>query len=258
MNPRLDGRLDEGSSVPLYHQLRDLIREAIVDGLWKPGDRLPTEDVLCQQYDVSKTTVRQALNSLVIEGRLARKRGKGTFVTEPVIDKGPIQLTSFSEEVRRLGFSPSSRLLKAEEIEASPRIAEALCIEPGDAVFMVERLRLGDGEPMAVQTAYLPASLFPGLLDQDLSTSLYGVLKAVYGVSVESATEVYYPVLLTASQAEELGMPSDKPLGLQAERRSDDENERRVEFACSILRGDRYRISIRLARGGGGPLVGMR
>ncbi len=258
MSPRIEGRLDEGSSVPLYHQLRDLIRQPIVDGHWKPGDRLPSEDVLCRQYDVSKTTVRQALNSLVIEGRLTRKRGKGTFVSEPVIDKGPIQLTSFSEEVRRLGFSPGSRLLKAAEIPASPQIAEALCIDPANAVFMVKRLRLGDGEPMAVQTAYLPASMFPGLLEQNLTASLYGVLKTVYGVIVESATEVYYPVLLSGSQAKQLGIAPDKPLGLQAERRSDDANGRRVEFVRSILRGDRYRISIRLARSGGGPLVGMR
>jgi GntR family transcriptional regulator len=241
-------RLDERSPVPLYHQLRELLLEKIESGEWKPGDRLPTEDELCEMFQISKTTVRQALNALAIEGWLRRKQGRGTYVAEPRIEQGPIELTGFSEEMRRRRLRPASKILELKEVPATRKISKELEIPQGESVLMIKRLRLADDEPMGVQTAYLPAALFPGLLDEDLSGSLYQILNDKYGLAPASATEVYYATLLDGDEAELLKASSSSPVGLVVERRALSQGERPIEFVSSIMRGDRYKISVRLVR----------
>lgn len=252
MKSWLAERLDERSPVPLYHQLREFLLERIESGEWQPGDRLPTEDELCERYQISKTTVRQALNSLATEGVLLRKQGRGTYVAEPKIEQGPIELTSFSEEMGRRGLSPSSKILELEEIPATRKIAKELDLTEDESVFMIKRLRLADDEPMGIQTAYLPAVLFPGLLNEDLSGSLYQILKEKYGLAPAFATEVYFATLLEGHEAELLKASSSSLVGLVVERRAFSQNECPIEFVSSIMRGDRYKISVRLVRSGVG------
>lgn len=250
--------LDERSPVPLYHQLRGLLLEKIESGEWKAGDRLPTEDQLCEMYQISKTTVRQALNSLAIQGFLNRKQGRGTYVAEPRIEQGPVELTSFSEEMRRRGLHPASKILELREIPATQKIAKKLELNEGELVFMIKRLRLTDDEPMGIQTAYLPANLFPGLLDEDLSGSLYQILEKEYNIVPAFATEVYYATLLDGHEADLLRAPSSSLVGLVVERRAFSQDGRPIEFVSSIMRGDRYQISVQLVRQGINRKAAMR
>jgi GntR family transcriptional regulator len=199
---------------------------------------------------VSKTTVRQALNGLVMEGLLRREQGKGTYVVGLRIEQGPTELTSFSEEMQRRGLRPASRVLKLAEISATQKIAKELELDEGEPVFMIKRLRLADDDPMGIQTAYLPASLFPGLLEEDLTGSLYRILEEKYGLIPAFATEVYYATLLDGHEARLLKAPSSSPVGLVVERRVLSQDGQPIEFVSSIMRGDRYKISVRLVRQG--------
>ncbi|MCK4392207.1 GntR family transcriptional regulator [Candidatus Bipolaricaulota bacterium] len=250
MKVMLTRRLDEQSPVPLYHQLRELLLEKIKSGEWTPGTCLPTEDEFCEMYQISKTTVRQALNSLAIEGWLRRKQGRGTYVAEPRIEQGPMELTSFSEEMRQRGLRPASKILELKEIPATSKIAKELELGESESVFMIKRLRLANDEPMGIQTAYLPAALLPGLLDEDLSGSLYQVLEEKYGIIPASAIEMHYATLLDGHEAELLGMSSSGSVGLVAKRRTFSQDGRPIEFVSSVMRGDRYQISILLVQRG--------
>ena len=152
-----------GAQLPLYHQLKTAILGDIQGGCWKPGDRLPTEDALIARFHVSKITVRQALRDLAAMGYIRRAQGRGTFVLHPPLEEGPRELTSFTGEMRGHGRVATSRVIEQEVVEAPGDIASRLDIAPGAPVFRLQRLRLADGEPMGLQTAYIPAALVPGI-----------------------------------------------------------------------------------------------
>src|SRR5919202_2889223 len=181
--------LDRASPVHLYHQLKLILRSKIENGEWKPGDQIPTEEELCERYRVSRITVKQAINGLVAEGLLYRQQGKGTFVATPKIEQGPERLTSFSEQMQQRGLRPGGTLLNRRVIPASKKVAEQLKLELGAPVIQIQRLRLADDEPMGIQTAHIPLSRCPQLLEEELGQqSLYKLL-AQYGIHLVSAME---------------------------------------------------------------------
>ncbi len=147
-----------------------------------PGSLVPTERVLTAELGTSRTTVRQALSELVGEGRLMRRQGSGTYVAEPKIS-WPLQMTSFTEQAAANGYTATAQLLDARRVRASEDVAHRLSIKAGGASFCIERLRLVDDTPMAVETSHLSAARFPGLITElRKSGSLYRVLSEVYGV----------------------------------------------------------------------------
>src|SRR6185503_15142116 len=149
--------------VPLYHQVKTSILSRIETGQWRPGDRLPSEDELADHFKVSKITVRQALRELAQLGHIRREQGRGTFVQRPPLVEGPRKLTSFTEEMRRQGIQSTSEVLEQGVVGASSDVASVLGIHEDEPVFRLRRLRLADGDPMGVQTAYLPMRLVPGI-----------------------------------------------------------------------------------------------
>jgi len=242
------GRIDKRSPLPLYAQLEALLLERIKQGEWQPNDRLPAEHELAGEYGVSKVTVRQALAHLAHAGVLRREQGRGTFVAEPRLQQGPRELTSFSEEMRRRGLRPSSVVLEGELIAAGPSVAEKLDLRESDRVFRFKRLRLADGAPMGLQTAYVPADLAPGLLEADLAaSSLYEVLSLRYGLVPVRAREIHCARVADAEEARWLGLPQGSAV-LAAERVSFLENGRPLELVYSVMRGDRYQIVLDLTR----------
>ena len=233
--------------IPLYHQLRQALRDRIAAGEWRPGDQVPTLRELCQLYGVSRITAIQALGALAHEGVLARKQGKGTFVAEPKIEHGPVRLLSFTEDIARRGHMPGSRILKLARIPASQTIAARLELAPGDAVVLLRRLRLTDGRPMGVQNAYLPDDLFPGLAEiREPIDSLYRLLDVRYGVVPTKATESYEPIVVDDEIGSLLGVRRGVP-AFSVERVTRDQRNRLVEFTVSVLRGDRYKVVLDLA-----------
>ena len=179
--------------VPLYHQVKTSILRRIETGQWRPGDRLPSEDELAEGFKVSKITVRQALRELAQIGHIRREQGRGTFVQRPPLVEGPRQLTSFSEEMRRQGVQASSAVLEQGIVPASADVASTLGIAEDEPVFRLRRLRLADGDPMGVQTAYIPARLVPRIEDIEFSrSSLYDVLSGHYNLVPASAHETHF------------------------------------------------------------------
>jgi len=235
---------------PLYSQIKSHLLEAIESGQLRPGDRVPSERELTTQFAVSRMTARQALTELENMGRLVRIQGKGTFVATPKLTQSLASLTSFTEDMRSRGMVPGARVLAVGEEPASLRVATALGIREGDRVIKVERLRLADGEPMALETSRVPADCCPDLLVSDLTDrSLYQVLRE-RGVELARATQSLEAVLADGPEAEVLRVKDGAAL-LLLERVSCDPQGRPVEYVRSLYRGDRYRFITELIRRGG-------
>jgi GntR family transcriptional regulator len=238
--------LDKQLPIPLYHQLKCALITAIESGEWQSGQQLPNEGKLAENFGVSKVTVRQALRDLSDVGYVRREQGRGTFVSRPKLGKGPRELTSFSEEMRRHHLTASSRILERFETGASERIAEALQIPAGEQVLVLKRLRLADAEPMAIQTAHIPVKLVPQLVQTNLeNASLYELLHSRYGLQPSSARETYSAVSVDPMPSELLRVPPGSPV-LAVERVTYLATGKPFEFVQSLIRSDRYSIILEL------------
>jgi GntR family transcriptional regulator len=212
-----------------------------------PGSPIPTERSLAAEFDVSRTTVRQALADLTVEGRLLRVQGKGTFAAEPKVAQR-LQLSSYTEDMRAQGREPSSRFLDISEIPAEGELPGLLGVRSGAKILRMQRLRLADGEPMAIETTHLPLGRFRGLRKYVFAGgSLYQVLKERYDVEMGHAEETIETALAGPHEAELLGADVGMPM-LLLSRHVYDTTERPVEWVRSVYRGDRYKFVAELNR----------
>lgn len=219
----------------LKQHLLDMLRSL------PPGAPIPTERSLAADFDVSRTTVRQALAELTVEGRLLRVQGKGTFAAKPKVAQR-LQLSSYTDDMLAQGRQPTSQLLELEEQPAGVELAGLLRTEPGGIVLRLRRLRLADEEPMAIETTHLPLSRFPGLTGRlESGGSLYQVLRQHFGVTLGHAEETIETALASPEEAELLGTDVGLPMLLLA-RHSFDGGGQPVEWVRSIYRGDRYKF----------------
>lgn len=207
---------------------------------------LPTERQLAERFGVSRMTVRQAMNGLRSDGVLHSVRGLGTFLAGPRLSKPPA-LTSFSEDLKSRGFTPTTRVISVEEVKLTTDIAVELGVAPGTRAFRVERLRLADGNPMCHEEVFLPAHRFPGLAEQPLDQSLYGLLSAQYGVEVRRAQQQIKAINLDADMAALLTVDPGAA-ALLVKRITIDDDGRIVERGQSICRGDLYDFSLVVTR----------
>ena len=203
------------------------------------GSRLPSEKDLAIQFEVSRMTVRQALDALATDGRVERVPGLGTFVRRPTVAMGPY-LTSFTEDMRSRGMRPSSRLIALEQVEASPDVATDLGVEVGSPVIRLERLRFADDEPMCLEEGHLPARLERIVEDADLEGSLHAVLAAA-GVVIASARRRVRAVSAPSRDAQLLRLP-DRATALEIVDVFYDANRRPIQRARSRYRPDRYEV----------------
>jgi GntR family transcriptional regulator len=255
MTSRNMSGLNRRLPVPLYHQLKAMILRQIQAGRWHPGDRLPTEDEWMARYGVRKITVRQAMRDLAQLVYVRREQGRGTFVQRPPLEEGPRELTSFTGEMRTHGLTARSRVLDHGVLPAPEDVAAALGVAPQTPVFRLHRLRLADGAPMGLQTAYLEARLVPGIEKLTFEdASLYKILAEQYGLHAAGARETHRAVLVTNDEAALLRVPSGSP-ALAAERLTSLADGRPLEYVVSVMRGDRYRIVLDLTDGGRGGSV---
>jgi GntR family transcriptional regulator len=213
------------------------------------GDAIPSERQLGVDLSVSRLTVRAALDELVREGYLVRRRGAGTFVAEPKVAKG-IDITSFSDDMRARGLTPGSRTLDMREIPAGARLGRILHVSPSESVLAVKRLRLADGEPMAIELLHTRLSLVPGLTAAELETnSFYDLLGDRYGISIVGGTQTVEPTVTNEEESAALGVPLHSP-ALLFERVTRSTEGDVVEFTSSTYRGDRYRLVTEIGVGG--------
>jgi GntR family transcriptional regulator len=210
------------------------------------GTAIPSERQLSADLGVSRLTLRAALDDLAREGYLVRRRGSGTYVQQPKIAQ-ELTITSFSDDMRRRGMTPASRTLSMTTIHAGARLGRLLNVSPSEQIVVVKRLRLADGETMAIETLHIPEALVPGLTPKVLTGSFYELLRDRYGVSIAGGTQAIEPTVTNEEESEALGVPLHSPAFL-FERTSRDEAGRTVEFVRSVYRGDRYRIVTELSR----------
>jgi GntR family transcriptional regulator len=242
INIALKDQISPQSKSPLYQQLYQLLRRKIVSGQWHPGDLLPSEAELREQYDVSRATVRQALDELVSDGLILRRQGKGTFVAPPTVEQGLVRIVSFTEDMQQRGMQPGTKLISAELVSATAVLAQKLQIEVGDTLARIERLRLADGEPMSVEVSFLVHQYCPGILAQDYTAhSLRRMLEEQYGIRITSARQTIQAISATEEMAKLLAIPAKSAL-LYIERISFSEFDVPVEFLRLYHRGDRYTL----------------
>jgi GntR family transcriptional regulator len=218
------------------------------------GEAIPAERQLGIDLGVSRLTVRAALDELVREGYLVRRRGAGTFVAQPKVAKG-IDITSFSDDMRARGLTPESRTLDLHVEMAGARLGRILHVSPSEEILSVKRLRLADGDPMAIELLHTRASLVPGLTGRDLEeNSFYDLLASRYGISIVGGTQTVEPTVTNEEESASLGVPLHSP-ALLFERLTRSSTGDLVEFTSSTYRGDRYRIVTEIGVGGASPMA---
>jgi GntR family transcriptional regulator len=226
----------------------------LIDGLGI-GSAIPSERQLSVDLGVSRLTVRAALDELVREGYLDRRRGSGTFVREPKIAQ-ELTMTSFSEEMRRRGMRPASKTLSLTTTLAGAYLGRCLHVSPSERIVVAKRLRLADDETMAIETLHVAESRVPGLTPKDLDQgSFYELLSERYGIEIVGGLQTIEPTVTNEEESEALGVPLHSPAFL-FERTTRSQTGDIVEFVRSIYRGDRYRLVTELnrrERGGATP-----
>ncbi|HTD57083.1 MAG TPA: GntR family transcriptional regulator [Silvibacterium sp.] len=238
--------LDKNGFIPLYYQIQRALMEKIRSGELSEGDPLASEEELSRAYQVSRMTARQALHGLKTNGYAYSEKGRGTFVSRPKLEKNILHLQGFTEDMRRRGMKPSSRLLEQSVLTATADLMEKLKLEEGEKVMRLRRLRLADGIPMALEESHVPLRHFPGLDRIDFGKqSLYHTLRERYGVRVGYADETIEALPATREESELLTIPR-KASVLSISRIILTSQETPIESACSRYRGDRYRASIRV------------
>jgi GntR family transcriptional regulator len=228
-------------------------RERVLDLIERlsVGEAIPSERQLSADLGVSRLTVRAALDDLVREGYLVRRRGSGTFVGEPKIAQ-ELTMTSFSEDMRRRGMRPGNRTLDLTETLAGAWLGRCLNVSPSERIVVAKRLRLADEATMAIETLHVPERLVPGLTAQDLDErSFYELLGSRYGIRIASGLQTIEPTVTDEDESSALGVPLHSPAFL-FERTSRAEDGTIVEFVRSIYRGDRYYLVTELSPQGNG------
>jgi len=235
-------RVSRSTNVPLYQQLYDILRGMIIRQEWEPGDMLPPEPELCERYSVSRTTVRQVMAKLVDEGLIYRRRGRGTFVAHPTLEKAMVRILSFTEDMRERGLEPRTQVLSSGLAPAPEYIAQRLEVEPGQKLARLERLRLADGEPLSIEEANLVHDYCPGVLQRNYAVvPLREALEQEHGIRLVRAKQVIRAIPASKRVAPLLGIDRLSPV-LYIERVSYSQYDVPVEFLRIHYRGDRYSL----------------
>ena len=240
--------LDRNSLNPLYLQIKDLFADQIAGGLLPAGSRLPSERQLCDEFGVSRATVREALRELKREGLIRTVPGRGAFVAAPQTNLCvKVSLAGFTADIRRQGVIPSSRLLDARLIASpTPDLIEAMQLQPGDEVVKLERLRLINNVPLALHTVHLHHRLCPQVLHHNLAQeSLFSLLRDEYGLTLARAEEQVYAALANQREMELLNLSYPAAV-LRTERTTFLDTGEVIEFAIATYCGEWYRLSMLL------------
>ena len=242
-------QVDQTSADALFLQVKsglgNWIRNGLRDGMLSPGDRVPSEHELSEALNVSGITVKRALNELQQEGVIQRIQGRGSFIAKPRrIILGLERLYSITTAAQKSGMASTSQTLELKVIPATANIARELRIAQNEDIAKLVRLRLIDGQPLAVDTSYMPLVLFPTIMDMDFDqVSLYEFMANDYGIEPIRAREFLEPVLINEFEAQILEVPQGSPAML-IERIAYGTGDIPVEFNKGVIRGDRCRFSV--------------
>lgn len=242
--------IDPDAYVPRYYQLANILRERILNGGLAAHEPIPSERELERIYKVSRTTIRPAIDILVRQGFLYREHGKGTFVSPPKLQKGISELTSFTEDMKRRGIVPGQKILSIGYVKPPENVCAHLELPKGcKEVLCVDRIRLGNGAPMGLQTSYynLPEDQTVSREELEEVGSIYALLRDKLHLIPTEADETLEVTVATAREASLLHVKAGSPL-LLSERTTYSQTRRVIEFAKILYRGDRYQYSAKLTR----------
>ena len=241
--------IDFDSHIPYYVQVKDILRAKMRDGTWRPGEQLPSEADLCATYGVSRTVIRQALQDLIHEGLIKRRKGKGSFVSAPKISEQLAQkLTGFYQDMVEQGLQPVTRVLTQAVIPAKDEVAQWLGIRPGTPVTEVVRLRSVQGVPIMLVTTYVPTAVCPALVEVDLANqSLYAVLESQYGLYIARGRRTIQAVLADGQEAKLLEVNKGAAL-FRLDSISFTSDGTPIEYYFAYHRGDRSQFEVELIR----------
>ena len=239
--------IDKNSPIPIYYQLEEHVKNLIEKEELKAGDSLPSEREYAETYQISRMTVRHAINKLVNDGYLYRLKGKGTFVSERKIEQTLQGLTSFTEDMQARGMEPSSQLINFEIVPATAQIAKQLAIQEHGPVFEIIRIRLADQVPMALETTYLSANLVKGLTEDIVSQSLYQFIEENLKVRIDHASQIIESSVAGQLEAEYLQIKKGAPI-LLIQRNTFLQSGTPIEIVKSSYRADRYKFMINMKR----------
>ncbi len=243
------GALSPGAGhAPLYHQLKELLRDKIESGEWQPGQQIPPERELCAAFNVSRATTTQALNDLEQMGLVERRQGKGSFVSRPKLVQSLLGFYTFTESTLASGQKPTIRIISIDVVEPTPRLVQMLELQAEDKVIRIERLRLVNGEPVLMDVCCLPYSLCPNLVREDLEANLlHDILSGKYGIRMVEQEKWVEPVVLDDYEAGVLRTRRGA-LGLQVERLAYMQGRRAVEFRRMLVPGHRCKYVVEVTR----------
>ena len=236
------------SPLPRYYQLKEIMRERVQSDEWKPGDLIPSERELSEKYGISRMTARQAITELVNEGLFYREQGKGTFVSQRKITQQLIRLTGFTEDIKARGQKPGTKVLSAQMFAADETTAEKLRIDPGTLIFRLQRLRLADDEPLAIELSQITFKGCERLLEEDLEqNSLYRLLETKYGIPLMEADQELEAGLAGNEEVQLLKISLGRPV-LFTRRITYTERNQPIEYAKAVYCGNKYIFHTHLKR----------
>ncbi|MCA1055665.1 GntR family transcriptional regulator [Rossellomorea aquimaris] len=239
--------VNKKSPLPLYYQIEEHIKALIESGELKPGDVLPSERELAESFTISRMTVRQAITNLVNKNLLYRKKGSGTYVSHKKFEQSLHGLTSFSEDMRSRGLDPGNKLIHFELSSPTEELIDHFTLEEDDLVYKIKRIRLANGEPMAIETSYIPVKLLPGLSQKVLSSSLYRYAEEENGIKLGHATQSLEASAATEEDAKHLQLDAGDPV-LFIQRETFLEDGAPFELVKSTYRGDKYKYKMNIER----------
>ncbi len=239
--------LNKEIPVPLYYQLKEILIEHIRQA--RQGDPIPTEMELCEQFNISRPTVRQAVNELVVEGYLQRVKGKGTFIARSKIKQDfLVYLESFNSEMMRKGLVPSTQVLEFKRERCNRQVSEVLEVKKGSEVIKLSRLRFANEEPIVVVLTYLPSEDLPGLLSEDfVNGSLYTIIERDYRLTVERAVRTLESIGAGEYVSGLLKIKMGAPVQY-IETVTYLAGGKPIEFSKAYYRGDRNRFTFELLK----------
>jgi GntR family transcriptional regulator len=241
-------RTIEASPVPLYTQVKELLRERIVDGTYPPHAQLPAESEMSSIFGVSRITVRQALNDLQKEGLIFKVAGKGSFVSKPKAFQQLTQLEGFGEAMSRLGHQIYNQVLSHTVVPAAPHVAERLRLAAGSPVTEIRRVRYLNREPLSLEITYLPEEIGERLRREDLATrDIFAILENDYGIALGHADLQIEAVQADDALADVLRIATGTAL-LRIERLTHGANGAPLDFEYLFFRGDAFQYRLQVAR----------
>lgn len=236
--------LERESPIPLYYQLKQLLTARIASSEWQPGDMLPTEEQLGEQYDLSRTTIRQALRELELEGQISRHRGRGTFVSKPKLRHSPDPGFSLTAYLLQQGIQPGWRVLSFGWIPASQEVADKLSVAPGTSIYRLRRLRLANGEPIGYHIAHVVPSVAEFIEEKQLDQGgSLDYLRKSGRLNNAYANRSIESILASQETGKLLGVADGSPI-LMIKRRVFNESGEPVEDFLAMYRGDRFQYRV--------------